>query len=109
MYDNYTILLSQVSLHVNIIISRYVALICFTVLCCYVFSLNITGLDYDAGPYVVTFIPRETSKYFPIRIINDNLYEGSENFTVTIHTLSKDMVRSNPYTATVEISDDECK
>ena len=74
------------------------------------YNNTLTGnADYKSGPYVVSFARGETRKYFRIPMINDNVYEGDEYFTVTIDNLPQGIVRAQPYTVKVKIVDDECK
>ena len=44
-------------------------------------------------------------------MIDDNLYEGMEYFTIYIasNSLPHGIVRANPHTLKVKITDDECK
>lgn len=42
-------------------------------------------------------------------MIDDNLYEGMEYFTVYIDSLPHGIVRANPHVVKVMITDDECK
>ena len=42
------------------------------------------GIDYDSGPYNVTFSPGDTSVTFDIPIIHDQSEEDVENFTISI-------------------------
>jgi len=52
-----------------------------------------------------------TSVSFNVLINDDNIFEGDENFTVTIDpsSLPDDLTRGNPGSATVTIVDDDCK
>lgn len=75
----------------------------------HVFCINFTGLDYNDTTVKCTFPRGSIIQYCPITIFNDNLYEGTENFTVTIRSISKDIGVGDPSTATVSITDDECK
>ncbi|MEY2876383.1 MAG: hypothetical protein RLZZ373_3754, partial [Pseudomonadota bacterium] len=45
-----------------------------------------TGLDYTAVSGTLTFAPGETSKTITVPILNDNVYEGAETFTVNLST-----------------------
>ena len=42
------------------------------------------GIDYDSGPYNVTFSPGDTSATFYIPIIHDQSEEDIESFTILI-------------------------
>ena len=68
-------------------------------------------MDYTSGPYTVTFLVEQTTATFDVPISDDNIYEGNENFTLTIHssTLPTDVTLGNPNEATVTIVDDDCK
>ena len=76
-------------------------------------SNNITGgsVDYDSGPYDVTFPAGETSVMFGIPINDDAILEDDEDFTITIRSgsLPNRVTRGGPNQATVTIVDDEGK
>ena len=69
------------------------------------------GIDYDSGPYHVMVPPNEISVVLSIPISNDDLLEGNEKFSLTIHATSMpDRVDiGNPDQATVTIVDDDGK
>ena len=52
--------------------------------------LKITGggVDYDSGPYTVTFPAGEESVSLGISINDDNIFEHNENFVLTINVSS---------------------
>jgi len=52
-----------------------------------------------------------TSVTFDVPITNDNILEGSENFTLTLDqsSLPTGVNRGNPDEATVNIVDNDCK
>ena len=67
-------------------------------------------MDYDSGPYTVTFPAGVTSASFSIPINNDTILEGNENFMLTINqTLPDGVTRGTPSEATVTIVDDDGK
>ena len=45
-------------------------------------------MDYDSGPYIVTFPAGEESVSFRISINDDNIFEHNENFVLTINESS---------------------
>ena len=65
------------------------------------------GDDYDSGPYSVTIPAGMTRASFDIAIINDNVVEGNEDFTLVIN--SSPLPVGNNNEAVVTIVDDECK
>ena len=70
----------------------------------------LTGnVDYQSGPYSVYFKKGEKSSYFPIPMIDDDLYEGVEYFTIYIRDLPHGIVLAEPSEIKVKIIDDECK
>jgi len=73
-------------------------------------SNNVTGggVDYDSGPYDVTFPAGVTMMSFDVPINDDNICEEAEDFTLTIN-LSNGLTFGNPSGATVTIVDDEGK
>ena len=66
-------------------------------------------MDYDSGPYTVTFPAGQTTVIFNIPINDDNILEGNENFILTINasSLSNGVTRGGPYQATVTIVDND--
>ena len=75
-------------------------------------SNNVTGgVDYDSGPYTVTFTAGVTSVSFDIQINNDNIFEANETFSLTIEpsSLPSAVTLSSSATLTATISDDDRK
>ena len=73
-------------------------------------TANVTatsGSDYTATSNTLTFGPGETSKSIAIPILQDNVYEGNETFTVTLSTPGGGAIVVPPTTATVTINDDD--
>jgi len=69
-------------------------------------------MDYDSGPYPVTFLAGVTNVTFDVPIHDDSILEGNENFILTIDlsTLPTDGVTVGDLgSATVTIVDDDCK
>lgn len=68
---------------------------------------NDTENDYGSGPYTVTFPAGMTTAYFVVPIINDDLLEGNETFTLTLNPLllPNDVIAGHPAEATVTIID----
>ena len=66
-------------------------------------------MDYDSGPYTVTFPAGKTTVIFNIPINDDNILEGNENFILTINTssLSDGVTRGDLDQATVTIVDND--
>ena len=46
------------------------------------------GVDYDSGPFDITFPAGETLAVFNVSIIDDNIVEDNENFTLSINSSS---------------------
>ena len=69
------------------------------------------GVDYDSGPYNVTFSPGETLATFNVSINDDDVVEGNENFTLSIgaSSLPNGVTVINPYQTTVTITDNDCE
>ena len=42
------------------------------------------GVDYDSGPFDITFPAGETLAVFNVTINDDDIVEGNENFTLSI-------------------------
>ena len=68
-------------------------------------------MDYTSGPYTVTISAGITMIAFDVPIIDYNIYEGNENFNLSINSssLPTDVTRGNPSEATVTIVDDDRK
>jgi len=68
-------------------------------------------MDYDSGPYPVTFLAGVTSVTFDVPIHDDSILEKNENFMLTINlsTLPTYVTVGDPGSATVTIVDDDCK
>ena len=69
-------------------------------------NVVLTGEDYDIGPYNITFPAGMTIVSLSIPIIDDNILEGNENFTLMIDPT---IVGDNYNETTVVILDDDCK
>ena len=68
-------------------------------------------MDYDSGPYTVTFPAGVTRMPFDVPITDDMILEGNENFMLTINatSLPSGVMRGTPGEATVTIVDDDRK
>jgi len=67
-----------------------------------------TDCDYVRGPYVVTFYPFTTTATFNVTIIDDDIFEGNEKFSLVIDNPTDAKVsRDEPYSPEVTILDDE--
>ena len=67
-------------------------------------------MDYGSGPYTVMFPAGETRVPFNISINNDRIYEGNEDFMLTINpTLPVGIMVGTPDQATVTIVDNDRK
>ena len=69
------------------------------------------GVDYDSGPYNITFQAGTTSVPFNVLITDDDILEDDENFllTVDLSLLPDNITASDPYQATVTIVDKDGK
>ena len=75
-------------------------------------TINIGGgIDYNSGPYNITFSTGVTTVLLNISINNDNILEGNEDFIVSINnsTLPDNVITNTSGTATVTIRDDDSK
>jgi len=68
-------------------------------------------MDYNSGPYLVTFPAGMTSVTFDIPINDDSILEGNENFMLTIDqpSLPEGVTVGEPNEATVTIVDNDGK
>ena len=73
--------------------------------------LYVVDIDYNTGPHSVTFHTGVTRAWCVVDIIDDNLVEGTEHFTVTINpsSLSNNVTIGDPSQATVTIHDNDCE
>ena len=73
---------------------------------------NLTdGSDYVPGPYNVTIPAGHTSVSFDVPIIDDNILEDNENFSLVIipESLPNLLSHGNPSMATMIIVNDDSK
>ena len=75
----------------------------------YMFSTG--SVDYNSGPYNVIFPAGETNATFDVTIINDNLLERNENFTliINVNSLPRKVTTNTIAQATVTIIDNDSK
>ena len=68
-------------------------------------------MDYDSGPYNITFPAGTTSVPFNISITDDNILEDEEKIllTVDLSSLPSNITASDPYEAIVTIVDKDGK
>jgi len=68
-------------------------------------------MDYNSGPYYVTFPAGVTSVTFDVPITDDSILESNENFMLTINqpSLPTGVSPGDPSEATVTIVDDDGK
>ena len=75
------------------------------------FCYFIGGVDYDLGPYTVTFTAGIIHTSFNFSLIDDDVFENSENFVLTIHpsSLPNNVTVGDPGQVTVTIVDNDGK
>ena len=68
-------------------------------------------MDYDSGPYTVTIPAGQTTATFNIPVNDDNIYEGDEEFMLSIisSSLPTGVTHGTPCEATVTTVDDDGK
>ena len=69
------------------------------------------GVDYNSGPYTVTFPAGVTTVPFHVPITDDIILESNEDFNliIDISSLPNDVTTGSPQQATVTIAEDDCK
>ena len=69
------------------------------------------GVDYDSGPFDITFPAGETLAVFNVTINDDNIVEGNEKFTLSIDpsSLPNGVTVINPNQTAVNIIDNDCE
>ena len=67
------------------------------------------SIDYDSGPYTITFPAGVTSVTFDILVTDDNKSETNEHFNLTISSssLPATVTCAEPCNATVTIADND--
>jgi hypothetical protein len=65
------------------------------------------GQDFASASGFVTFGPGETQKTIVIGIVNDNMIEGAETFSVALDNPASNVLVGSQDTATVTIADDD--
>ena len=79
-------------------------------MCEYNMCIHITGgVDYNSGPYTVTFPIGSTIASFDITIIDDNVFEFDEIFNVSIISITNGPIAGTPTVVTVTIIDTTSK
>ena len=69
------------------------------------------GEDYEAGPYTVIIPAGMASVFFNVSIINDEIYEGNETFSLVVNvtSLPLNVTVGDPNQATVTVFNDDGK
>ena len=67
------------------------------------------GVDYNSGPYNVTFPPGSTTVSFDIVINDDGIFENYEVFNISIISITNGHIVDTPTVATVTIIDTNSK
>ena len=68
------------------------------------------GQDYTARSGNLVFAPGETTKSFTVPIINDNIYEGTENFVVNLsNATGSNVFLVSPSSTTVNLFDNDSR
>ena len=67
------------------------------------------GVDYNSGPYTVTFPIGSTIASFDITISDDGILEDDEMFNISITSITNGHIVGTPAVATVTIIDNTSK
>ena len=69
------------------------------------------GVDYDSGPYIVTFTAGIIQAPFNFSLRDDNVFENSEDFVLTVHpsSLPINVTVGDPGQVSVTIVDNDGK
>ena len=81
----------------------------YVYVCNIVYSFIGGGIDYNSGPYNVTFPIGSVVVLFDILINNDNVFEKNERFSVHINSITNGHIVGVPETARVTIMDNDSK
>ena len=66
-------------------------------------------MDYNSGPYIVTFPAMQTRMTFNVALANSDAFEDNEKFMLTIKPFSLGIITCDPSQAIVTIVDIEGK
>ena len=79
--------------------------------CTYNYYHHSGNVDYDPGPYEVTFPAEMITVSFDVSITDDSMFEGNETFTVNIlpSTLPSRVVQRAGCVVAVTIDDEDSK
>ena len=78
-------------------------------ICCFLPLLD--GTDYTGVSQSVTFQPGEVEKFISVKIVDDDVSENSESFTVTLTTDDNTInipIRTSSAGVTIEDQDRKC-
>lgn len=69
------------------------------------------GVDYESGPYTASIPAGDTSGSFDVRIIDNNIFEEDETFTLTIRESSLPSLIMPMLMCRLEVTivDDDCE
>ena len=81
---------------------------CVSIICTY-YNIKGGGVDYNSGPYNVTFPIGSTIASFDITIIDDDVSEFDEIFNISITLTTNDRILGISAVATVTIIDTTSK
>ena len=81
-------------------------MLCVSTICVFIKG---GGVDYNSGPYTVTFPIGSTIASFDISIIDDNVFEFDEIFNISITSITNGHIVGTPAVATVTIIDTTSK
>ena len=66
--------------------------------------------DFDPRPYLVHIKPGDRQAYFDVTVKDDDIYEGTESFSIVISNPTNSHVqRCGGYSSIVTITDDESR
>ena len=71
----------------------------------FLINFYVAGVDYNSGPYNVTFPIGSTNASFDIAIIDDGVLEDDEMFNISITSITNGHIVGTPAVATVTIID----
>ena len=80
-------------------------------LCIFNIFCNVTDFDYTTGPYAITFRAGSTRALVIIPLVDDDLLEGAEDFTLSIDlsSLPSGITTGVHDQTLVTINDNDCK
>ena len=67
------------------------------------------GIDYRAEDKMIAIPAGVSTVYYPVTILDDDVFELVEEFTATLHNVTGNRVMLSRNVTSIQITDDNCK